>query len=421
LGAHLDHRPVRMAQVDRDRQRAIAADTPGVREHPPGDLLEPQPVANNLDLGSGDHLEAVVAERRGHGAQQGSQAHGADDEAEMPLGNRLGVERVAGDAFQVRHLLVDDLERRVALVAVELAATHGLHPAPDDAERGAQLVGDQDEDPVPRLVTVHRMPELPEVEAYRALAEARALNRPVADVRAPDEWYLKEATDLPALCAALTGRRLVRARRRGKLLLLDIEPGDASHEVLGLRFGMSGRLVVDGLAGVGELLYTTTRVNDAYERFALRFADGGELVIHDPRRLGGVILDPAEDRLGPDARGITLAELRTVLGTGAAPLKARLMDQARLAGVGNLLADEILWRAGLSPLRPAGRLTPAELRRLRHHLVAAVERAIAAGGSHTGALMVARRPGGRCPRDGAALRRDQVGGRTTWWCPEHQH
>jgi formamidopyrimidine-DNA glycosylase len=117
---------------------------------------------------------------------------------------------------------------------------------------------------------------------------------------------------------------------------------------------------------------------------------------------------------------VTLGQLRAALA-GNAPLKARLLDQARLAGVGNLLADEILWRAALSPLRPSGSLTPAELRRLRTQVVGVVERAIAEGGSHTGGLMAARRPGGHCPRDNTVLRRDTVGGRTTFWCPRHQH
>ena len=272
------------------------------------------------------------------------------------------------------------------------------------------------------------MPELPEIEAYRRLAEAQALGRRIAEVRAPDDWYLKGAADAASLTAALVGSRLRRARRRGKVLFLDVEPpagGSTSTgnggSVLGLRFGMTGRLVVDDVAGVGDLLYSTRREEAHYDRFGLLFADGGGLVVRDPRRLGGVELDPPEERLGPDARGVTLTELRTALVGGSGPLKARLMDQARLAGVGNLLADEILWRSSLSPRRPAGDLGPAELRRLRTHVVATVERAIERGGSHTGDLMIARRRGGRCPRDGSPLSRDRIGGRTTWWCPVHQH
>lgn len=260
------------------------------------------------------------------------------------------------------------------------------------------------------------MPELPEVEAYRLLAHA-ALDRPIAAVEAPDPWFLKGGLDPATAAAALEGRVFGAARRRGKLLLLETS-GDGP--VLGLRFGMTGRLLVDGRAGVDRLLYSSDQGLSAWDRFAVRFADGGDLRVHDPRRLGGVVLDPDEDRLGADALSLTPAQLRAALGASTAPLKARLMDQAHLAGVGNLLADEALWRAGLDPRRAAATLTGPELRRLHRHLRGTVEDLIARGGSHAGDLMPARRPGGVCPRDGTPLARARVGGRTTWWCPAHQ-
>jgi formamidopyrimidine-DNA glycosylase len=183
---------------------------------------------------------------------------------------------------------------------------------------------------------------------------------------------------------------------------------------------MTGSLLVDGSSGVEELIYYSRRVETRWERFAVHFADGGSLVVHDPRLLGGVSLDPDEELLGPDATTLTPAQLRGALVGSAAPLKARLMDQARLAGVGNLLADEILWRASLSPQRRAGSLTPADTRRLHRHIRVTLEELSARGGSHLGDLMPARQPGGRCPRDGAELLRSTVGGRTSWWCPRHQ-
>lgn len=242
-----------------------------------------------------------------------------------------------------------------------------------------------------------------------------ALHRRIVGVHAPDAWYLKGGLDADAVAAALVGRRFVAARRIGKLLLLDTSCGGP---VVGLRFGMSGRLVVDGRAGVDRLLYASGLDAPAWERFSVLFADGA-LVMRDPRRLGGVRLDPAEEALGPDALDITLSRLRAALA-GEAPLKARLLDQSRLAGIGNLLADETLWRAGLDPRRPAMSLDAAESRRLHRHLVATVRSLIERGGSHTGDLMAARRPGGTCPRDAAPLARATVGGRTTWWCPVHQ-
>ena len=132
------------------------------------------------------------------------------------------------------------------------------------------------------------MPELAEVDAYRRLA-TRALGRRVAEVVAPDAWYLRGELDAQTLSDALVGRRFVDARRLGKLLLLDT---DKDGPVLGLRFGMSGRLLVDGTAGVDELLYSSDQDLERWDRFGVRFADGGDMRIRDPRRLGGVELAP---------------------------------------------------------------------------------------------------------------------------------
>jgi formamidopyrimidine-DNA glycosylase len=264
------------------------------------------------------------------------------------------------------------------------------------------------------------MPEMIEVEAYRDLAERAALGRRVSAVETPDQWYLKRGL-VPAALQVLVGCQLSAARRRGKLLLLETRGPDGTvGPVLGLRFGMSGRLVVDGAAGVSELGHSTNEPLARYDRFGLVFADGGHLRVRDPRRLGGVEIDPAEAGLGPDAASVTLAGLRAALDASRAPLKARLMDQSRLAGVGNLIADEVLWRASLSPRRPAGSLSAPELRRLHRHLRAAVTDLGTRGGSHTGDLMEQRRPEGTCPKDGRLLQRETVGGRTTWWCPWHQ-
>lgn len=233
---------------------------------------------------------------------------------------------------------------------------------------------------------------------------------------APDAWYLKGGLSAPALEPALVGRAFTTARRTGKLLLLDTGGGPT----LGLRFGMTGRLLVDGAAGVEHLQYSSPREDAAWDRLVVAFADGGDLRVRDPRRLGGVFLDPDESRLGVDAAAVTPAALRGVLGRSTAPLKARLMDQARLAGVGNLTADEVLFRAGLDPARPAGSLSAAEIRRLHRHLRATLDDLLANGGSHTGRLQAHRVAGGRCPRDGSPLVRRTIGGRTTWSCPRHQ-
>ncbi|MGH9089121.1 MAG: Fpg/Nei family DNA glycosylase [Acidimicrobiales bacterium] len=263
------------------------------------------------------------------------------------------------------------------------------------------------------------MPELVEVERYLRLAE-RVVGRRIVEIDVVDPHVTRGLVSDADLAAAVCGRRVSAVRRHGKLLVIEIAGGPR----LGLRFGMTGTLVVDGDAGVDRLLHASAALDDRWARFRVGFAPRGELVLHDPRRLGRVELDPDEESLGPDAATATPAQLAVALGrnraSGGPALKVRLMDQSRLAGVGNLLADEVLWRAGLWPGRPAASLSMPELRRLHRHLRQTLDDLLARGGSHTGDLMAERRPGGHCPRDNAELARAIVGGRTTWWCPVHQ-
>jgi formamidopyrimidine-DNA glycosylase len=257
------------------------------------------------------------------------------------------------------------------------------------------------------------MPEMIEVEAYRQVAE-RTVGRRVARVLAPDAWYLKGATTARGLGHALRGATVTGTRRIGKLLLLDTD-----GPTLGLRFGMTGRLLVDGAGPIERLEYSSGRAEPAWTRFALRF-DEGDLAMVDPRRLGGVELEPSTDHLGVDAAAVGAAGLRALLHGSRAPLKAFLLDQGRLAGVGNLLADEALWRAGLDPGRAAGSLDRNEAARLHRHLQRTIAELTERGGSHTGDLQVARARGATCPRDGEPLLRRTIGGRTTYSCPRHQ-
>jgi formamidopyrimidine-DNA glycosylase len=157
-----------------------------------------------------------------------------------------------------------------------------------------------------------------------------------------------------------------------------------------------------------------------WNRFTLEFADGGRLALFDKRRLGRVRLNPDTDALGPDAEEVTPAQFRQLIMKGTIAVKARLLNQSKIAGVGNLLANEALWQARIPPAAPVSRLQRKDADRLYRTLQSALKAAIAQGGVHTGEVIPARHPGGTCPRCGAEMRHSTVGGRSTWWCSREQ-
>ncbi|MDX6684048.1 MAG: formamidopyrimidine-DNA glycosylase [Baekduia sp.] len=260
------------------------------------------------------------------------------------------------------------------------------------------------------------MPELPEAESARALIEERGLGREIVEVDDTDTYVCRPHAP-GELAAALVGRRLSSAHRQGKSLWVETA-GDGP--VLGLHLGMAGRIVIDDHAA-GDYASDGGRKHlPVWDRFTLHFADGGRLALRDKRRLGRAVLDPDLSRLGPDAALVDRETFRRRVGAGEGPLKARIMDQSVIAGIGNLLADEALWRARLDPRRPAGGVDDGDLDRLRREIRATTRRAIERGGVHTGDLIPHRRRDGVCPRCGADMARATVGGRTTYWCSAEQ-
>ena len=259
------------------------------------------------------------------------------------------------------------------------------------------------------------MPEILEVEAARKVLDACALDREIVRVHAPDTWFLKRGTTAAALRHALIGNSFTAVRRIGKQIVLDTADPDVR---LGVHLGMSGRVLVDGEEAGDPLMYASNKRVVKWHRFGVHFANGGSFMLRDPRRLGAAELDPDESRLGPDALTLTAKQLDHALGTRTAPVKAVLMDQARIAGLGNLLVDESLWRAAIDPARMA-RDVDAEERRVLHKAIRTTLRVLdRRGGSHTGDMP--RDIDAPCPRDGGALRRRTIAGRTTYSCAVHQ-
>lgn len=246
------------------------------------------------------------------------------------------------------------------------------------------------------------MPELPEAERARLTLEG-VLGRRVADVDDRDTYVCRPHAP-GELASALVGHEFVTAQRRGKFVWLETDDGPT----LVLHLGMTGHIVLDPEEMV------------RWDRFGVQFEDGGGFALRDKRRLGRALLGPVTDRVGPDAAEVSRQDFRARIGSGRALLKARLLDQQAISGVGNLLADQALWQARLPPTRRTSTLTVEELDRLRREVRSAVRSAIRKGGAHTGALIAARQRGGACPRCGQLLERDRIGGRTTYWCPECQ-
>src|SRR3954462_9154302 len=248
------------------------------------------------------------------------------------------------------------------------------------------------------------MPELPEAERARQQIQ-RVLDREIVAVDDRDTYVCRPHAP-GEIAAALVGRRLTKAHRRGKFLW--VETGDGGPD-LRLHLGMAGRI------GGGE-----EPAPRQWDRFALEFADGGRIALRDKRRLGRALIEPDFSHVGPDAALISRDAFRERVGRGTLALKARLLDQKSLSGVGNLLADETLWQARISPQKPSGELTTEELDHLRRGLGAATRSAIAKGGVHTGTFIAHRKRGAPCPRCKTTLERATIGGRTTFWCPTCQ-
>ena len=233
-----------------------------------------------------------------------------------------------------------------------------------------------------------------------------------------DAYAAKKLVSASQWARTVAGLTITGTGRRGKLLLLET---DGVH--LGMRFGMTGVLLIDSDAGIDGLFYGPHRYREDWIRAGLEFSDGRRLLLHDPRRLARVEIDPDLDALGPDALTLTRTQFDQVLavarGEGPA-IKARLLDQSVVAGVGNLLGDEILFRGGIDPRTATARLTPTQRAALFKAFTQTMKTLQRRGGSHLGDHMMARIPGGVCPRDGGAMRIDTIGGRTTYWCSVHQ-
>ncbi|MGW0613998.1 Fpg/Nei family DNA glycosylase [Streptomyces sp. NPDC002788] len=258
------------------------------------------------------------------------------------------------------------------------------------------------------------MPELPDVEGFRQVLESCAKGRVIRHVDVRDAGVL-HGVDERRLRDALEGRRFGTPQRHGKWLL-----ARTGGPTLVLHFGMTGRLVCGQSDDAVE----------AHDRVLFTLGGGRQLRFRDQRKLQGLWLAHDEsdiDRLlgrqGPDALAVERAEFESVLAARRGVLKTALTDQSVLAGLGNLLADEIMWRARLRPDRPARDLTQADRRLLYSEMRRTLRSSVTAGCvPPRDSWLTGHRddPDPRCPRCGTGLRRSRLAGRGTVWCPRCQ-
>lgn len=269
------------------------------------------------------------------------------------------------------------------------------------------------------------MPELPEVETIRRGLEHLLKGRRIDGVDFRSAKRLRSPSLHPL--EELAGQRVTSLRRHGKFLLC----GLSGRGTLLLHLGMTGKLL---FAEPGE-------AERPHTHLVLDLDDGSQLRFSDPRRFGAVKLyggGPIPDLVGYGLDALdsafTSAHLATTLASSSAPLKAFLLDQRKIAGLGNIYAVEALWRAGLSPRRQARTTPRGKIHLLHEAIVAVLEESLEHGGTsfndyvdHIGQpgkfvarLAVFQREGEACPRCGDAVRRIRQSGRSTFYCPKCQ-
>jgi formamidopyrimidine-DNA glycosylase len=257
------------------------------------------------------------------------------------------------------------------------------------------------------------LPELPDVEGFRRVLARHALGKPIRRVEVRDRGVLR-GTSAPQLARALRGRRFRRPERHGKWLVARTD-GKAT---LLFHFGMTGSL---WWRRAGE-------PEQRYDRIVFRLGRG-ELRYKDLRKLQGVRLARDEkaiarvlDALGPDALEVSNNQFEQCLA-GRGRLKTRLADQSIIAGLGNLLIDEICWRARVNPLRTGLGLSGKERGRMYAQMRRVLRDSVRVGyvpGRPSWITGQRDKRDARCPRCKAKLSRTRVNGRMTVWCPRCQ-
>jgi formamidopyrimidine-DNA glycosylase len=258
------------------------------------------------------------------------------------------------------------------------------------------------------------MPELPDVEVARLYIESRALNQEVWRVDLSDQRVLRDV-DFESVKLALEGRSFDRTSRHGKHLFVHLD-GDGW---LVLHFGMTGYM----------RYLSPDEESPEHTRMLIVFMNNHNLAYVSQRRLGKISLaHQLEDfvkshELGPDAlgSGLELDGYRRALTRGRGTIKSALMDQRRIAGIGNIYSDEVLFQAGIHPRTPVAEIEDRQLKRIStaisEVLKTAIEREADPSRFPQGYLLPHRKEGETCPRCGGSVGKAKIAGRTAYFCP----
>jgi formamidopyrimidine-DNA glycosylase len=259
------------------------------------------------------------------------------------------------------------------------------------------------------------MPELPDVEIFKRHLDATSLHQRIDNVDVRNAYILKNIS-ARELARGLKERRFESSRRHGKHLFVHSD-GDLW---LRLHFGMTGSL---------QYLRQHQQL-PAHTRVLIVFTNDHRLAFDDQRQFGqiGLLRDVDEflkkHALGPDALEIDLEEFKKLLRKRRGAVKSVLLNQRLIAGIGNIYADEILFRARMHPTTEMSRLGDKALTKLFRATHYILERAIAAKADVNQMpkswLLPHRGKGGKCPRCGRELKSSRIGGRTAWFCPHCQ-
>jgi formamidopyrimidine-DNA glycosylase len=272
------------------------------------------------------------------------------------------------------------------------------------------------------------LPELPEVETLKNDLSPRTIGRKIREIQIRQGRVFRKISSRAFSKQSLLGKKIVGLQRRGKALLFSLD----TREILVIRLGMTGQVTVSP---------EQMGMPDKHTHLVLTLEGGARLFFRDVRRFGQVFLSPLSEvegflQMGPEPLhdGFQLSHLHQILNS-AMRIKTLLMDQRKVAGIGNIYSDEILFRAGINPLRAASSLSSHEMKRLYHAIRKVLREGIRKRGStirdfrdglgkpgrYQRYFRVYQRRGQKCVICKTPIERVRLGGRSSHFCPCCQH